>query len=287
MLDEIRNLALKGEDCGAFLRERGIAETDLVELYGFTFSDLFHYIRCNHFCKLEGKDVLELGGKLSRPLLKRVIKPKSWTSVGTYYDGEPHSAIGLEGPELTLKPEWNQYCNYSVLAYIKYALQSMNTKSYDVIYSIAAFEHIHKLGTCIDQVSKLLKPGGTLYAYFTSCWMGQHGHHWSRVRSCLGDYDHLIHTESEIYPLLMKSARTSIESDMDVYYMYRGSRINRNTHNDYIKAFNEGQFSKRQVVPIGLKKASEVFNSDQYIRFKQLYPSEEMLCDGYELLFTK
>ena len=85
----------------------------------------------------------------------------------------------------------------------------------------------------------------------------------------------------------MKSGRTSIESDMDVYYMYRGSRINRNTHNDYIKAFNEGQFSKRQVVPIGLKKASEVFNSDQYIRFKQLYPSEEMLCDGYELLFTK
>ena len=65
------------------------------------------------------------------------------------------------------------------------------------------FEHIHKLSTCLHEVSKLLNPGGHLYAYFTSCWMGRHGHHWSRVRNLISSANHLIYTESEMRSLLI------------------------------------------------------------------------------------
>jgi SAM-dependent methyltransferase len=287
VLDEMADLWRRGEDLGKFLSARGIDEQDLLELYGFTLSDLFHVTDCGRRIKLEGSDVLELGGKLARPLLKRVIKPSSWTSVGTYYDGEPHAAIGLEGPELTLKPEWNQYCNYSVLAYTSYAIKSMYAQKYDVVYSIAAFEHIHKLGLCLREVSKLIKPGGILYAYFTSCWMGKQGHHWTRVKKFIEDYDHLTNTEAEMKSLLIDRGRSEDESENDVYYMYRGARINRNTHSDYMKAFDIDEFTEKRVNAINLRKAADVLEPSKYERFKQLYPSEEYLCDGYQVFLLK
>ena len=106
MLDTLHSLISKIGDLGEFIGRNKITETQLVNNYGFTLSDIFHYARLNQIIDVNNLDVLELGGKLSRPLLKQVVRPKSWTSVGTYYDGEPHTTQGLEGPLLDLQPDW-------------------------------------------------------------------------------------------------------------------------------------------------------------------------------------
>lgn len=290
MLMELDRLALafeNRENLAEFLNQEQVSEVELQDTYGLTLSDIYHAWRCEYIHGLRNLDVLEIGGRLSRPFLKRCIKPNSWTSVGTYYDGEPHSRIGIESPSLILKPEWNQFCNYSVLTFVEYVKDLMDTKEYDRIYSIAAFEHIHKLGDCIESLSKLLKKGGILYSYFTSCWCGVQGHHWSKMPKILGEYDHLVLTEGEMLEGLVTSGMSKSEAIRNVYYMYRGARINRNTHTDYLEAFSRGTYTERKISCINAAPANQLLSHERYKRFKDLYPREEILCDGYEVVLIK
>jgi ubiquinone/menaquinone biosynthesis C-methylase UbiE len=78
---------------------------------------------------------------------------------------------------------------------------------FDVILSISAFEHIQNFEVALQEMYRILKPGGTLYADFGPIWSTTYGHHlwltyndktynyWNVV---LPPYCHLLMTEAEV-----------------------------------------------------------------------------------------
>ncbi|MFV8819720.1 class I SAM-dependent methyltransferase [Haliea sp. E17] len=78
---------------------------------------------------------------------------------------------------------------------------------FDLITSIAAFEHIPDLNLALEEMYRILRPGGLLYTKFGPIWSGPWGHHlWVRgnnslytySNTALPSYCHLLMSEQEI-----------------------------------------------------------------------------------------
>lgn len=89
----------------------------------------------------QGMDVLEVGGGGTRPTedLSRRIQ-----DIGTFADLKPHTL--LEG--------------------LVEDLPACMENSFDRIFSIACFEHIHTLGLALEKMHAALKPGGKFLRCF-------------------------------------------------------------------------------------------------------------------------
>lgn len=119
------------------------------------------------FMNFNGKKVLEVGCGDGR-----VIK-----AISTLY--QPEEAIGTD---LALRTEEIKGNNW------KLEEGDVNTLSYpddtfDFIFSLASFEHIHKLDIALGNIKRMLKPNGLLYAQWGPIWTGCYGHHchyWSQ-----------------------------------------------------------------------------------------------------------
>ncbi|HEY4314315.1 MAG TPA: class I SAM-dependent methyltransferase [Actinomycetes bacterium] len=49
--------------------------------------------------------------------------------------------------------------------------------SIDAVFSSSAFEHIHDLGDVLEEMHRVLVPGGLLYSHFGPIWSSSYGHH--------------------------------------------------------------------------------------------------------------
>jgi SAM-dependent methyltransferase len=49
--------------------------------------------------------------------------------------------------------------------------------SIDAVFSSSAFEHIHGLGDVLEEMHRVLVPGGLLYSHFGPIWSTSYGHH--------------------------------------------------------------------------------------------------------------
>ena len=85
---------------------------------------------------------------------------------------------------------------------------------------------------------------------------------------------------------LHQSGESEQDADLHSYYIYRDSRINRNTHTDYMRYFARGSYQSRN---LQLISAHPVSSLDQNLssRINLRYPDEDTLCTGYRLTFLK
>ncbi len=49
---------------------------------------------------------------------------------------------------------------------------------FDLVYSLATFEHVHDLQRAVQQIHRVLRPGGLLIANWSPIWNGFDGHHY-------------------------------------------------------------------------------------------------------------
>jgi SAM-dependent methyltransferase len=49
--------------------------------------------------------------------------------------------------------------------------------SMDAVFSSSAFEHVHGLGDVLEEMHRVLVPGGLLYSHFGPIWSTSYGHH--------------------------------------------------------------------------------------------------------------
>ena len=158
----------------------------LLSSHGASLSDFFHLMDSNSVQPFYGKNVLEIGGNISRGFVNELFQPKSWTSIGCFNNGEKYDERHLlSGPTIETLSTTDIHCNYGFRDFVRYVLPLLDHSQFDIVYSVAAFEHIHRLGDCLELLSEL-SPGGLLYSYFTVCWFGPDGHHWGNQRSTLG-----------------------------------------------------------------------------------------------------
>lgn len=132
--------------------------------------------------------------------------------------------------------------------------------SFDYIFSVATFEHILDLPKALDEMYRVLKPGGILYSNFGPIWSAGKGHHVCvevdgeeaqhsiPENNPLPDYCHLLLDPEGLRRAL--TGRTSKKLiDPIVEWVFRGSEINRLFHYQYLEAFQNSRFRIASMTP--------------------------------------
>jgi len=208
---------------------------------------------CAHNVSFAGKDVLEVGGSLPPGFVFDVLGAKTWTAIETPdYEDELAEAGGLTHKGTLLHTDTDviptkgfgtpfaaRY-NFS-LANIE-DLPESHREKYDLVFSIATFEHVQKMPAALDRMHQALKPGGKLFSFFSPIWSAHDGHHFPEIadasgrpvdRSIIPPWGHLLAPPPEMYRFLCTRTDPETAGTM-VYYIYHASFINRLFTEDYI-----------------------------------------------------
>lgn len=159
----------------------------------FNLSYHVDYVKiCQDLVGFENKDVLEVGGSLPPNFVFDYLGVKSWTGIETPdYQQSLRETGGLTHQGTIIKEIKNiEDFKYQNKQQEKYNLYLENIEDlpenfynqYDLIFSIATFEHIHKLPLALDKMFYALKEGGKLFSMFYPIWSAHDGHHLPKIK---------------------------------------------------------------------------------------------------------
>ena len=216
---------------------------------------------CARKVSFAGKDVLEVGGSLPPRFVSEVLGARSWTAIETptyevslaEADGLTHKGTLLHrDSEVTPVQGFGQplAAPYSFFLTTIEELPPAHHARYDLVFSIATFEHIHKLPLALDRMHKALKPGGQLFSLFAPVWSAYDGHHLPGIsdgsgrpvdRTIIPPWGHLLKSPPEMLRYL--SGKTDFETAaLMVYYIYQAPSINRLFTEDYVGYIQQTPF---------------------------------------------
>lgn len=255
---------------------------DKTKPLGLSYSHIYHSIRASKLIGgFNGRRVLEMGGALPDEYVFNTLKASRWVAV------EYHEYIGNE-----YKCNHNENYSYDYTGWEGFHAKwkATNGQRFNVVYSIAAFEHIHNLSGCLESIHEMLCDGGLLYAYFTPIWSapnGSHGFHPKEIED-LGNHCHLLFDFSSIYDHLVDQhgyeKKSACSAAHELYYNYQ---INRYSYEQYLKIFEASAFYEKQVIPIGLASFDSLYLGDKLERIKIFHPQMKISCAGFEVVMRK
>ncbi|MHC4885059.1 MAG: class I SAM-dependent methyltransferase [Planctomycetota bacterium] len=228
---------------------------------GLTYHVPYAVEGCNRV-GIEGKDVLEIGGRLPKSFVFEGLKARSWTAIEAP-DYMPNlgsdsatAQIGGEegGIDISVAPDDFSLDpgDYNFFHYAAEDMPSSLDARFDVIFSIACFEHVHDLGRALEAMYRVLKPGGKLFSMFSPIWSSPRGHHIPEMTDEKGrvftfnqcpipDWGHLLMRPPELYAHLCGHTDKNTAAKM-VYYTYHAPVINRYFTEDYFRFFQDSPF---------------------------------------------
>ena len=209
---------------------------------------------CSQRIPLQGLDVLEIGGALPASLVIDHLGCNSWTAVeAPSYDEELgeanqfHRNLAERQRLIEIGQRYRHfYCNAEDLG-------DDHLNQYDLVFSIACFEHINRLPLALERMLRYLKPGGKLFTMHSPIWSAFDGHHLpigipSRFDRQLPEqsyifkpWGHLLQSRSQAY-LDIKSRFDGVFAEEVIYSAYNSNHINRYFSEDYRLIFDESGF---------------------------------------------
>ncbi|MGE5505415.1 MAG: class I SAM-dependent methyltransferase [Actinomycetota bacterium] len=200
-----------------------------------------------------GKRVLEVGGSLPRALVLDELKATSWLGIEetSYYDDAggmpPHLADAPPLAELPAELDGWQVARGGVEN-----LPEALWGRFDLVFSIAAFEHIGRMPLALDRMYRALAPGGQLVSIFSPIWSAHDGHHLHGVTDLNGrtftfadspipPWGHLLMTPAEMYGHLCGVTDRDAAAEI-VYQVYNAPCINRLFTEDYVAFLKTTRF---------------------------------------------
>lgn len=254
---------------------------------------LSYHVNFAHICQelvgFENKDVLEVGGSLPPDFVFDYLGVKSWTGIETPdYDKSLEETGGITHTGTIIKDikntsdykfEDKQQGKYNLYLENIEDLPEEYYNQYDLIFSIATFEHIHKLPLALDKMFLALKPGGKLFSMFSPIWSAHDGHHLPDIVDKQGKkfvfygycpippWGHLLMTPPEMYSHLCQFTDKET-ANLIVYYIYHSPHINRLFTEDYLEYINQSSFTTDYIdlipsLPLDLELKSKL---------EELYP---------------
>lgn len=170
---------------------------------------------CHQVLGLSGREVVELGGSVPAEAL-RGFGVRRWTAFDLMT--EP-----IETPD------------YRVLVGDAAALP-VPAESFDLAFSICAFEHFGDVGAVLSEARRVLRPGGCLFAQFSPIWTSSLGHHvWLKEQGrtiftfndkALPPWAHLLLDEPEMAAFLGLT-RGPLITRRTCDYIFRSHDVNR------------------------------------------------------------
>lgn len=221
----------------------------------FKLSYHLNYLQtCQQFVHLRGLDVLEVGGALPASLVIDQLGCNSWTAVeAPAYDDELGSANQIHRNSQDRVSQQKHFSSYRHLYLDIESISEEHFGQYDLIFSIACFEHIHRLPQALRVMHKCLKPGGYLFTMHSPIWSAFDGHHLpcklptrfglfqDERCSIFQPWEHLLLNRREAYKVLKHRFDSNFAEEV-VYYAYNSDHINRYFSEDYLMFFEESPF---------------------------------------------
>ncbi len=124
-------------------------------------------------------------------------------------------------------------------------------ETFDLVISIAAFEHIHGLPAVLEQAHRVLRPGGSLFSSFGPIWSGCWGHHlnfqhdgrwYTFANATLPPYCHLLMERDELRQWLLERFEPAV-ADKATTFVFDSPDQNRLFFDEYERAFHGSDFT--------------------------------------------
>ena len=221
----------------------------------FGLSYHLHYLDiCQQKILLKDLDVLEIGGALPASLVIDHLGCNSWTSVeAPSYDEELGKANQFhrnhqDKERLSeLKKQYSHYyCNVE-------DLEDEHHNQYDLIFSIACFEHINRLPLALNKMLQCLKPSGKLFTMHSPIWSAHDGHHLpidvpkrfdrslNHQNYIFKPWGHLLQSRKTTFKDISQRFDTEFAEEI-IYNTYNSNHINRYFSEDYKIIFESSEF---------------------------------------------
>jgi len=264
----------------------GLSEAQLQHFQtAFKLSYHLNYLQvCQQFVPLRGLDVLEVGGALPASLVIDHLGCNSWTAVeAPAYDQELGAANQFHRNAQDQVHQQNHAASYTHLYLDIEAIPEVHYGQYDLIFSIACFEHIHRLPQALRVMHLCLKPGGRLFTMHSPIWSAFDGHHLpigipARFESSNNDqqqifrpWEHLLLTRSQAFQVIRDRFDSEFAEEV-IYYTYNSDHINRYFSEDYLIILQNILFKIEQYELTFLTQPPEAIQvalEQRYLGYKQ------------------
>jgi len=218
---------------------------------------------------LQGKRVLEVGGNLPQRLVLEEFRVVQWTALEEMdYWTETLSTGHVLGTPPQLTANKKRFAEVTPEDLGKYNLflghiedlPAQMEQQFDLVFSIAAFEHIARLPLALEKMHSALVPGGKLFAMFAPIWSSYNGHHLPEMVDAAGNHfsfanspvppwGHLLFRPMELFDLLCQTCDAETAREI-VYFVYSSPHINRFFLDDYLEMVTRSKFIVQQATPI-------------------------------------
>lgn len=248
----------------------------------------YQYRALHRFLELSTKEhlldiVLEIGSDLSGTVSQEMKEHGAQMVIGV------NPLLGLEKSESPPPTD-----GFSHLLRADARWLPLKDETIASIFSVATFEHISELNIALDEMYRVLKPGGLLYSDFGPIWSSSVGHHvyakvgdeearhWKPGKNPVPHFGHLLYSADELRIQLTDKVSQSL-LDAIIAWIYEEQGINRLFYEDYISIVEKSGF---QIVE--RNEVREHIDSEIEKSLQEIYlPYQEFRCRMIEVVLRK
>jgi len=215
---------------------------------------------------LRGKRVLEVGGSLPPAFVLDDLDVAQWVAIEEmeYWEGLPEGPAGTR-PKTTPCRRLGEVhgsalpARYEILNGGVEDLPHALEGKFDIVFSIAAFEHLLRMPVALDRMFAALRPGGRLFTMFSPIWSSHNGHHLPRLvdkagktfgfgQSPIPPWGHLLMRPAQLMKYLSECTDAATAAQM-VHFVFHAQHINRLFTEDFAEFFVASRFHVDTLIP--------------------------------------
>ena len=150
---------------------------------------------------------------------------------------------------------------------------------FDFVFSLNAFEHIPDPGRALQEISRVLKPGGTVFLQFNGLYFSDGGHHLYGLTDI--PWIHLLYERSEIKKIILDAGKVPNEVDNIL------DTLNGYSVRQYLEIFDKTDL---QILEKHIHKSFSVEGADrseEFTKLKARYPEEDLNTSGMTVILRK
>jgi SAM-dependent methyltransferase len=150
---------------------------------------------------------------------------------------------------------------------------------FDFVFSLNAFEHIPDPGRALQEISRVLKPGGTVFLQFNGLYFSDGGHHLYGLTDI--PWVHLLYERAEIKKSILDAGKVPNEVDNIL------DSLNGYSVRQYLEIFDKTDLD---ILEKHIHKSFSVVGaerSEEFTRLKARYPEEGLSTSGMTVILRK